>query len=80
MLANFPPYCLVLKFRHIKDIEVRQIPGLDGLGVEWGLLIFLNTPRKNGNDIEVISCKEKAFAEDLCAQLKHGTQVVANET
>jgi len=71
---------LLLKFRHIKDIEVRQIPGPDGFGIEWGLLIFLNTPRKNGNEIEVISCKEKAFAEDLCAQLKHGMQIVANES
>lgn len=73
-------YSTALKFRHVKNVAVRQISLPEGSGMEWGLLIFLKVPRKNGSEIEVIRCKEKAFAEELSSQLNRGVNLVANDT
>jgi hypothetical protein len=70
---------LVLKYKHVSSVEVRPIPLADGSN-GWGIIILLNTPRRNGSDIEVISCKTKEEAMKLSSQIKRGTNLVANES
>ena len=69
---------LIVKYRQIKSIEVRQINKPNG-HAEWGVLIFLKAPRKNGSEIEVISCEERATAVTLCSQMMRGVNLVATE-
>jgi Autophagy-related protein C terminal domain len=67
---------LVLKLKHIESVEVRSVEQEDG-GSGWGIIVLLNTPRQNGSEVEVITCKEKAYAEQLCAQLEHGRRIAS---
>lgn len=69
---------LVLKFKHIENLEVREIEREDG-SHEWGIVIVLNTPRKNGSEVEVINCVDKSQAKDLAVQIQQGMKFVANE-
>ena len=59
---------MVLKFKHIKQIEVRNVPRPDG-DYEWGILIFLRMPKKKGSEVEAINCGDKATAVELCGKL-----------
>lgn len=61
-----------LKYKHVSSMEVQPIPLADGSN-GWGIIILLNTPRRNGSDIEVISCKSKEAAMKLYSQIKRGT-------
>jgi len=65
---------LVLKLKHIEKVEVRSVTMDDG-SPGWGIIILLNTPRSNGSELEVIICKEKAHAEELCVLLDQGKQL-----
>lgn len=69
---------LVLKFKHIESVEVRNFNQEDG-SAEWGIIVLLNTPRHNGSEVEVITCKEKSYAELLCAKLEHGRRMASIE-
>lgn len=69
---------LVLKYKHVERLDIRpakQEDGNDG----WAIVVLLNTPRRNGSEIEVITCSEKSHAVDLCAQIKHGMNIAASE-
>jgi len=68
---------LVLKFKHIERLEVRNIEQSDGRE-GWGIVIVLNTPRRNGSEVEVISCNDESEAIALCAEIERGMRTVAN--
>ena len=72
---------LVVKFKQIASIEVRRVPGSkeDPQKMVWGVLIFLNKPRNNGSEIEVLTCEEKDIAMELAAQLKRGISLATSE-
>ena len=65
---------LLVKFKHISNVEVREYE--QG---SWSLLIMLNTPRANGSELEVITCKNKLQAVELSEQIKHGMNLVEND-
>jgi hypothetical protein len=69
---------LALKFKHVASIEVRSIQQEDGSD-GWGIVIVLNTARRNGSEVEVISCHSRAQAMELCAHTKRGMDVAAND-
>ena len=65
---------LILKFKHIDSVEVRSV-ALNDNRPGWGIVVLLNTPRSNGSELEVITCKEKSHAEELCALLEQGKKL-----
>lgn len=69
---------LVLKYRHIESWEIRSITLADG-GAGWGIIIILNTPRRNGSEVEVINCKEKSLAEEMCSHLESGMRLLSSD-
>ena len=69
---------LVLKFKHIERLEVRNIEQADG-SLGWGIVIVLNTPRRNGSEVEVINCNDESEAIALCAEIERGMGTVAND-
>jgi len=72
---------LVVKFKQIASAEVRRVPGSNDnpQKMVWGVLIFLNKPRNNGSEIEVVTCEEKDIAMELAAQLKRGVALAKSE-
>jgi Autophagy-related protein C terminal domain len=62
---------LSLKYKHVDKVEVRSIKQEDGSG-GWGIVVILNTPRRNGSDVEVISCRSEQEAIGLCSQIQRG--------
>ena len=72
---------LVVKFKQIASVEIRRVPGSkeDPQKMVWGVLIFLNKPRNNGSEIEVVTCEEKDIAMELAAQLKRGVALAKSE-
>lgn len=69
---------LALKYNHVSKVEVRAIPQEDG-SEGWGIIIILNTPRRNGSEVEVVSCKTRDQAMELCSHIKRGMDLVAND-
>jgi len=67
---------LVLKFKHIDSVETREV-SLDDGSSGWGIIVLLNTPRSNGSEVEVITCKERTHAEELCSQLDQGKKMAS---
>jgi hypothetical protein len=67
---------LVLKFKHIDRLEVRPIEQEDG-STGWAIIIVLNTRRRNGSEVEVINCKDKAEAEELAQLVEQGMKLVS---
>ena len=68
---------LALKFKHVNRLEVRSIREDDGITEGWGIVVILNTPRRNGSDVEVISCRSEQEAIDLCALIQQGVDLVS---
>jgi hypothetical protein len=68
---------LFLKYYHIESMELRSLPMDDG-SVGWCIVVVLNTPRRNGSDIEVISCGDEQEAVELRKKMEHGKQLVVN--
>jgi hypothetical protein len=66
---------LVVKFKHIEGLEVRNVLEKDGLPA-WSIVVLLNTPRSNGSDVEVITCKEENQARELCALMEQGLRSI----
>jgi hypothetical protein len=69
---------LNLKYKHVDRAEVRSIRqenGSDG----WGIVVILNTPRRNGSDVEVISCHSEQEAIDLCSRIRRGMNLESSE-
>ncbi len=62
---------LLIKLKNIKRIDLRKVPKPGG-GSEWGVLIFLKTPRNNGNEVEVITTPDKIIAKDICSKIQLG--------
>ena len=55
---------LLLSFRKIKKVEVQRM-------LESGhmVTIYLNSPKANGMDIEVVKCEDEEMANKLCEEL-----------
>ena len=68
---------LALKFKHVNRLEVRSIREDDGITEGWGIVVILNTPRRNGSDVEVISCRSEQEAIDLCTLIQQGVDLVS---
>ncbi len=68
---------LALKFKHINRLEVRSIREEDGITEGWGIIVILNTPRRNGSDVEVISCGSEQEAIDLCMLIQRGVDLMS---
>ncbi len=69
---------MALKYKHVTTAEVRQIP-LEDNTIGWAIIIVLNTPRKNGSEVEVLSCKSQQEAIELCSHLQQGIELVAGD-
>jgi Vacuolar-sorting-associated 13 protein C-terminal/Autophagy-related protein C terminal domain len=65
---------LALKYKHVEKLEVRSIKQEDGSD-GWGIVVILNTPRRNGSDVEVISCHTEQEATTLCYQIQRGVDL-----
>lgn len=68
---------LALKFKHVNRLEVRSIRQEVGISEGWGIIVVLNTPRRNGSDVEVISCRSEQEAIDLCMLIQRGVDLVS---
>jgi Vacuolar-sorting-associated 13 protein C-terminal/Autophagy-related protein C terminal domain len=77
MLGREGEELLVLKLKNVESVEIRGVTHENGR-IEWGVVILLNTPNQAGSEVEVIVCKEKSQAEQLCMQLNHGREVASN--
>jgi len=81
---------LVLRFKHIESLSVREIEPADrddaagaqtskGPTSSWGIVVVLNTPRRNGSEVEVINCGDnRSQADELCQLLEQGMKLVTN--
>lgn len=70
---------LALRFKHVDRLEARSIKQADGSD-GWGIVVILNTPRRNGSEIEVISCHSEQEAIDLSTQIQRGVDLETSET
>ena len=71
---------LALKFKHVKRLEVRSIREEDGITEGWAIIVVLNTPRRNGSDVEVISCRSEQEAIDLCMLVQQGVDLASMDS
>lgn len=69
---------MALKYKHVERAEVRQIPNEDN-SIGWAIIIVLNTPRKNGSEVEVLSCASREEAVELCSHLQRGIDLIATD-
>ncbi|KAL3925315.1 MAG: hypothetical protein SGILL_000491 [Bacillariaceae sp.] len=69
---------LALKYKHIKRLEARPIAHEDGTD-GWAIVVILNTPRRNGSEVEVISCHSEQEALDLCSQIQRGVDLESSD-
>lgn len=60
---------LLVKLKHIESLEVRHTNQGDDL-MHWSILVLLNTPRSNGSDVEVITCKNQDDTQELYSFLE----------
>lgn len=65
---------LVLKYKHIERAEMRAISLADG-SPGWGIILVLNTPRRNGSEVEVINCREQWQASALLSHIEEGIRL-----
>jgi hypothetical protein len=70
---------LALKYKHVDRLEVRSIRQEDGTN-GWGIIVVLNTPRRNGSEVEVITCQSEQEAINLSMMIKRGFDMVSNES
>lgn len=70
---------LVVKFKHIRKVKVRECNVDSGGGSKHMVVIMLKTSRDNGSKVEVINCKEKAQAAELCSQIRRGKNLFASD-
>eukprot|EP00536_Pseudo-nitzschia_multiseries_P004057 jgi/Psemu1/323294/estExt_fgenesh1_pg.C_650034 len=68
---------LALKYKHVERLEVRSILQEDGVTDGWGIIVILNTPRRNGSDLEVITCRTEQEAMELCVLIQRGVDLIA---
>merc|ERR1712194_929837 len=71
---------LALKFKHVNRLEVRSIRQEDGITEGWCIIVILNTPRRNGSDVEVISCRSEQEAIDLRMLLQRGIDLISMDS
>ena len=70
---------LALKYKHVSKVEVRSIKQIDGSD-GWGIIIILNIPRRNGSEVEVISCLNRQQAIELCSHIQRGMDLIASDS
>lgn len=66
---------LLVKFTHISSVDVQEY----NTKGSWSVLVKLNAPLENGSELEVIACKDKEQAIQLCEQIKHGMSLAERE-
>jgi len=71
---------LALKFKHVDRLEVRSIRQEDGITDGWGIVVILNTPRRNGSEVEVISCQSEQEAKNLRMLIQQGVDLISNDS
>jgi Vacuolar-sorting-associated 13 protein C-terminal/Autophagy-related protein C terminal domain len=69
---------LLLKYKHIESVEVRAIDLVDG-SPGFGIIIVLNTPRRNGSEVEVINCTERSQAVELWSHIQEARRMMASD-
>ena len=65
---------LVLKYKHIERAEMQAILMADGTP-GWGIILVLNTARRNGSEVEVINCREQWQATALLTHIEEGIRL-----
>jgi hypothetical protein len=65
---------LVLKYKHIERAEMQAILMADGTP-GWGMILVLNTARRNGSEVEVINCREQWQATALLTHIEEGIRL-----
>ena len=78
MLSPRGQEVLVLKYKHIESLETRPIDLADG-SPGWGIIVILNTPRRNGSEVEVIACKQKTQADQIVKSLESGKRNITGD-
>lgn len=68
---------LTLKYKHIESLEVRQVEKRDG-SLGWAIIVVLNTPRSNGSELEVISCRDQQQGNELLVAIERGRKLVVD--
>jgi hypothetical protein len=69
---------LALKYNHVARLEMRRIKEEDGSD-GWAIVVILNTPRRNGSEVEVITCHSEQEALDLCSQIQRGVELESSD-
>lgn len=46
----------------------------------WAIVVLLTTPRSNGSEVEVITCSEKIYANELCELLQQRKKLALADT
>ena len=78
MLGPSGQELLVLKYKHIESLDIRPIILADG-EPGWGIIIILNTPRRNGSEVEVINCKDEQLANEICSHFENGMRMMSSD-
>jgi hypothetical protein len=60
---------LVLKFKHFDSLKARSIKQQDDRR-DWVVFIMLNTPRRNGSELEVTNSTDKSQPQELHDQIE----------
>lgn len=71
---------LMVKFKHIRKVKVRESNVHQDGGSDYKVIITLKASRENGSKVEAISCKEKAQAVELCSQIYRGKNLCASDS
>lgn len=69
---------LLSEYKHVERLEVRRMKQEDGSD-GWGIVVILNTPRRNGSEVEVISCLSHLEAINLCSQIQRGVDLESSD-
>jgi hypothetical protein len=69
---------LALKYTHVERIETRSIQQEDGAD-GWGIVVVLSRPRRNGSEVEVITCHSEEEAIELCSCIQRGLDLAMAE-
>lgn len=79
LLGSTGEELLLLKFSHVDNLEIRNLEQEQEIDASWGIIVHLNTPRRNGSEVEVITCTNVEEAKALCAQIEDGRRVALND-
>ena len=70
---------LVVKYKNIEQVSIQPMTQCDNGSEEWTVVIVLRVPGSNERPVQLIKCRSKSVATELCSQLNCGVSL-ANES